>query len=144
MAGLLIDNFFPRLISARTHGVVDYIHASTNFVAALVFSRSDKRGSNAALALGISVLVNALMTDYPLGVFRVYSFKTHGMLDYGVAATSAAFPKLLGIRDPMQRRYFHAQGAGETLIAGLSDYDDSGWGRRRQKMGRVFDGRRAA
>jgi hypothetical protein len=143
MAGLLIDNFFPRLISARTHGIIDYIHASTNFIAAALFAKSDKRGSNAALALGISVLANALMTDYPLGVFRVYSFKTHGILDYGVAVTSAAFPKLLGIKDPIQRKYFHVQGAGETVIAGVSDYDDSGWGRRRQ-MGRVFDGRRAA
>ena len=143
MAGLLIDDFFPRLISAKTHGIIDYIHASANFAAAAIFRSTDKRGSNAALALGISVLANALMTDYPLGVFRVYSFKTHGILDYGVAAASAAFPSLLGIRNSSQRKYFHMQGAGETLIAGVSDYDDSGRSRRR-KMGRVFDGRRRA
>jgi len=51
------------------------------------------------------------------------------MLDYGVAATSAAIPALLGFdkQDSAEATYFHAQGAGETVIAGISDYsDDSG------------------
>ncbi|HZR55862.1 MAG TPA: hypothetical protein VFA74_03240 [Terriglobales bacterium] len=144
MAGLFVDNFFPRLVSAKTHGIIDYIHASTNFVAAAIFRGTDKRGSNAALALGVSVLANALMTDYPLGVFRVYSFKTHGILDYGVAAASAAFPTLLGIKSSSQRKYFHMQGAGETLIAGVSDYSDNSGKRHRKHMGKVFEGRRAA
>jgi hypothetical protein len=49
--------------------------------------------------LGVAVLGNALMTDYPLGVFRLYPFKVHGILDYGVAAASAGLPALLDIDD---------------------------------------------
>src|SRR5438067_1728297 len=106
MAGLGFDDAFPRVISARTHSIVDYVHAGTNFVAAALFRGRNRRASNAALALGLAVLGNALMTDYDLGVFRLYSFKVHGMLDYGVAATSAAFPILLGIRDTPEANYF--------------------------------------
>jgi hypothetical protein len=141
MSGLKFDDFFPGVISSKTHSIIDYIHAGTNFVAAVLFyRRGNTRAGHAATALGASVLVNALMTDYDYGVFRVWNFKTHGILDYGVAATSAGFPKLLNIEDTPEAAYFYAQGGGETLIAGMSDYnDDSGsrrqlqWGNRRYR-----------
>jgi hypothetical protein len=133
MSGLLIDDSFPGVISARTHGIIDYIHAGTNFLAAALFRRTNKRASAAAFALGLDVLVNALMTDYPLGVFRVYSFKVHGALDYGVAISSAALPRILGIEHDPESRYFNLQGAGETLIAALSDYNDNSGSRRSRK-----------
>jgi len=136
MAGLVVDNALPRVISARTHSVIDYIHAGTNFVAAAIFRKRNIRASNAAFALGAGVLANALMTDYELGVFRLYSFRVHGILDYGVAATSAALPALLNISDSPEANYFYAQGAGETAIAGISDYDDdSGAQRTRGEYG---------
>ena len=107
--------------------------------------RKNRRARNAALSLGAGVLANALMTDYPLGVFRLYSFNVHGILDYGVAATSAALPTLLGIEETAEAKYFRAQGAGETLIAGITDYDDdSGSVRHRRRLERPFEKRRAA
>jgi len=60
-----------------------------------MFRKSNPRGFNAALAWGLECL-RTVKTDYELGVFRLYSFKVHEMLDYGVAATSAAIPALLG------------------------------------------------
>jgi hypothetical protein len=69
----------------------------------------------------------------------------HGALDYGVAASCAALPRLLGIEDDPESTYFNLQGAGETMIAALSDYnDDSGSRRGRRGTGRVAQGRRAA
>ena len=38
------------------------------------------------------MLLNALMID----------FKTHGVLDYGVAAVSSAFPKLLNLEEALE------------------------------------------
>jgi hypothetical protein len=142
MSGLGFDDFFPGVISSRTHSIIDYIHAGTNFVtAALFYRRGDSRAGHAAVALGASVLFNALMTDYEYGVFRVWSFKTHGLLDYSVAAASASFPNLLKIEDDTPAcAYFYAQGGGETLIAGVSDYNDNsgskrqaGWDKRRYR-----------
>jgi hypothetical protein len=130
MSGLLIDDAFPGVISARTHGIIDYIHAGTNFLAAALFRRTNKRASAAAFALGLDVLLNALMTDYPLGVFRVYSFKVHGALDYGLAISCAALPKILGMEDDPESAYFNLQGAGETIIAAISDYNDNSGSRR--------------
>jgi hypothetical protein len=71
------------------------------------------------------------MTDYELGVFRKWNFRVHGALDYGVAATSAMLPALLRLEeDSAEARYFYAQGAGETVIAGISDYEDESGARR--------------
>ncbi|HVP63288.1 MAG TPA: hypothetical protein VMT82_00240 [candidate division Zixibacteria bacterium] len=126
MSGLRFDDFFPPVISSKTHSIIDYIHAGTNFVAAAMFyKRGDRKAGHAATALGASVLMNALMTDYHYGVFRVWNFKTHGILDYGVAATSAALPKILNLYDTADAAYFYGQGGGETTIAGLTNYDDN-------------------
>ena len=97
MAGLVTRG--PKIISARTHAVIDYIHAGTNFlVAAMFWKRNRRRAAKGAFALGAGVLANALMTDYPGGVFRLYPFKVHGVLDYGVAAASGFMPEMAGIR----------------------------------------------
>jgi hypothetical protein len=136
MSGLKFDNSFPAVIPAKTHGIIDYIHVGANFLAAALFSRSNKRASVAAFALGANVLANALMTDYPLGVFRLYSFKVHGALDYGVALTSAAMPKILGIEDEPEAIFFNLQGAGESIIAALSDYGDTSGSQRSQRQHR--------
>src|SRR3982750_2954897 len=107
MSGLKLDNFFPRVISSKTHSIIDYIHAGANFAAAALFyKRGNTRAGHAATALGASVLMNALMTDYEYGVFRTWSFKTHGILDYGVAATSAALPKLLDLESTPEATFF--------------------------------------
>src|ERR1700756_2916112 len=93
----IMSLLLPKVISPRTHAVIDYIHAGANFVAGALLHRRSPRASNAAFALGAGILVNALMTDYPLGVFRRYSFRVHEALDYGIATTSASMPKLLAI-----------------------------------------------
>jgi hypothetical protein len=131
MAGLGIDNGFPRVISSRTHAAIDYVHAATNFLAGALFWKRNRAAAGAAFFLGANVITNALMTDYELGVFRKWSFQVHGILDYGVAATSAMVPALLGLEeDSAEARYFYGQGAGETLIAGISDYQDDSGARR--------------
>ena len=118
---------FPKVISSGTHATIDYVHAGTNLAVAALFWNKNRKASIAALGLGLGVLANALMTDYELGVFRLYSFKVHGMLDYGAAAASAAMPELLGIKHTPEGKFFRIQGAGETMIASMTDYnDDSG------------------
>jgi hypothetical protein len=121
MAGI-ITKAPPKVIGARTHSAMDYIHAGTNFLVGAMFRRTNRRASNAAFALGAGVLANALLTDYPLGVFRVYSFKVHGILDCAVAAASAATPRMLGISDSPEAKYFRIQGAAVTGVVFMTDY----------------------
>jgi hypothetical protein len=135
MAGLGIDNGFPRVISSRTHAAIDYVHAATNFLAGALFWKRNRAAAGAAFFLGANVLTNALMTDYELGVFRTWNFRVHGVLDYGVAATSAMLPALLGLEEESaEARYFYAQGAGETLIAGMSNYSDNSGAERAHQL----------
>jgi hypothetical protein len=149
MAGLGFDNFFPRVIDSKTHAVIDYVHAATNFVAAAKFSKTDKRAAIAAAALGAAVLGNALMTDYELGVFRLYSFKVHGILDYGVAAASAIMPPMLGLDTKGEKYYYYGQGVAEFNTAGMTNYDDDSGSRGGvewvgQKWNRQMRSRRVA
>ena len=144
MAGLGFDDKMPRLVSAKTHAVIDYLHVATNFVAAAMFFRKNKPAGIGAAILGASVLANALMTDYELGVFRLYSFKVHGMLDYGVAATSALIPTLFGITDTPEAKFFHIQGGAETLAAGVSNYDDDSGAERTGHSERNWESRQVA
>jgi hypothetical protein len=131
---------FPKVISPKTHAVIDYIHAGANFAAGALLRRRSPHASNAAFALGAGILVNALMTDYPLGVFRRYSFRVHGALDYGIATASASMPKLLAIEDRPEAQFFRRQATAEGVIAAMTDYNDSRVARRR----RVSEFRRAA
>src|SRR5215467_1681324 len=139
MAGL-INRLMPKVVSARTHGVIDYVHAGLNFAAAALLRNTNRRASKAAFAIGAGVLANALLTDYPLGLFRVYSFRFHGAVDYGLATTTASVPRLLGIEDLPEARFFKLQSTAEALIAGLTDYQDESAFRRR----RSFSSRRVA
>jgi len=136
----LMHRLTPKVVSARTHGVIDYVHAGLNFAAAVLLRNSNRRASKAAFAIGAGVLANALLTDYPLGVFRLYSFRLHGAVDYGLATTSASVPRLLGIEDLPEAHFFKLQSTAEALVAGLTDYKDGSAFRRR----RSFSSRRAA
>lgn len=131
----------PKVISARTHAVMDHVQAGANFLAAALLWKRNRKASVAALALGAGVLANALMTDYPLGVFRNYGFKVHGVFDYGVAAASSALPELLGLRHTPETRYFRLQGSGEAAIASLTDYSDTTGARRRHRSNRITSNR---
>jgi hypothetical protein len=130
MSGLKFDDKMPKVISAKKHAIIDYVHVATNMVVAALFYRRNKRAGIGAFFLAGSVLANALMTDYEYGVFRLYSFKVHGLLDYGVAAASAVMPEILGISDDPEGRFFKLQGVGESLIAGITNYDDDSGARR--------------
>jgi len=136
----IMSLLLPKVISPKTHAVIDYIHAGTNFVAGAMLRRRSPHASNAAFALGAGILVNALMTDYPLGVFRRYSFRVHGGLDYGIATVSASMPKLLAIEDRPEARFFRRQATAEGMIAAMTEYNGSREARRR----RISEFRRAA
>jgi hypothetical protein len=120
----LIDLLVPKVISAKTHGVIDYVHAGTNLLAGALLYRHDRRAATGAFLLGTGALANALLTDYSWGVLRLYSFETHSTLDYGLASMSAAMPKLMGVESGLAKAFFRMQGAGGTAFARLTNYHD--------------------
>lgn len=121
---MAIRKYVSKVISPPTHAVIDYVHAGVNVAVGAFFWKRNRKAAAGAFALAAGILANALMTDYPLGVFRLYSFKAHGALDYGVAAASSAMPTVLGFKKDPEARYFNLQGPGESAIAAITDYSD--------------------
>jgi len=138
----IMSRLAPKVVSPKAHGIIDYANAGANLLAGALFRRRNPRASNAAFALGASILANALMTDYPPGVFRRYSFRVHGALDYGIAAASTSMPRLLGIDDASEARFFKWQGTGQGVFSAMTDYGDARGSRRRGRN--LRDWRRAA
>ena len=116
---------FPKIISARSHSVIDYVQVGGNIVAAAMMRKKNQAACNAAIGLAVVSLLNAILTDYPAGIFRIYSFRTHGVVDYGIVAATEAVPKVFEFAGDPVEKYFRVLGAGELLIVELSDYRDT-------------------
>src|SRR3569623_431377 len=93
------ENCLPKVIDARKHGMIDYCHAAFFLGLALVCRKSEPRAALAALMTGSFVLVQSLLTDYPLGVKKVIPFRVHGLMDAAFAASSFMIPKVFGFSD---------------------------------------------
>ena len=91
-----LENRLPKVIDARKHGMIDYCHAAFFLGMALVCRKSEPRAALAALMTGSFVLVQSLLTDYPLGVKKVIPFRVHGQMDAAFAASSFMIPKVFG------------------------------------------------
>ena len=77
----------------------------------------------AALATGSFVLVQSLLTDYPLGVSPVMSFEAHGKLDGGFATLSYVVPRLFGFEETNAALVFKANSFVEGTVVGLTNFN---------------------
>ena len=113
----------PKVFDARAHGVIDYSHSAFFLSMALVWRKQNPRAALAALMTGSFVLVQSLLTDYPLGASPVLSFEAHGKLDAGFAAVSYALPKLFGFEDTKAATVFKTNAFVEAAVVGLTNFD---------------------
>jgi hypothetical protein len=118
-----IDTGMPKPISAKTHGFIDYAHAGFFLSMAFLCRKKNPRAAAAAAVTGGFVLVQSLLTDYPLGVKKVLSFEAHGKMDAGFAAVSPLMPKLFGFSGTAAARVFEANGFIEGSVVALTDFD---------------------
>src|SRR5437660_1888113 len=101
----------PRMISPKAHAIVDYITVGSFLMSAGWFWSRNKRAALAALICGGAELAINLLTDYPGGVKKVISFRTHCEIDLGLAAMAATMPEFLAFNDDDEKKFFLAQGA---------------------------------
>src|SRR5215831_21395505 len=88
-------NKLPKVISPKTHAILDYATAGSFFVASALFWKRNKHAALGSLACGLAETTVAMLTDYPGGVFKVMDFPTHGRVDVGMAAGLEALPRFL-------------------------------------------------
>lgn len=71
------------------------------------------------------MLVQSLLTDYPLGAKPVLSFNAHGKLDAAFAASSALMPELYGFSGTPAAAVFRANSLVESTVVALTDWDSN-------------------
>ena len=118
-----LENRLPKLIDARKHGMIDYGHAAFFLGMAFVCRKSEPRAALAALLTGSFVLVQSLLTDYPLGVKKVIPFRIHGQMDAAFAASSFMMPKVFGFSDSAAASVFKGNSFVEAAVVGATDFN---------------------
>lgn len=115
----------PKVIDPSTHAVLDYLTAGSFLAMGFSLMNHNRSAANLAFCNGLAVLGLSLMTDYPGGVFRTISFKTHGVIDVLQVGMSALGPAVLGFAGEPEAQMFHAQAAVEAAVVAATDWDAS-------------------
>jgi hypothetical protein len=113
----------PRMISPRTHAMVDYSNMALFAALGVLFRKRNQRAAFAAFAIGAVEAVTVFTTDYPGGIAGLIDFSTHGTIDMGVSAALFAIPGMLRFQDSPEAKYFHWMSLGLTAITGLTDFE---------------------
>ena len=117
-----MDTDKVKIIDPATHAVLDYVTAATFLTMGMAMRNRHRGASTLAFMNGIAVLGLSLLTRYPGGVFKVLSFKTHGMVDAVQAGMSAVGPALLGFAGDKEAAMFYGQAALEGGVIAATDW----------------------
>jgi hypothetical protein len=79
--------------------------------------------STLAFLNGGMVLALALFTDYPGGLWRTLSFKTHRTLDIVQAALAGFGPLAFGFGRMPEAKAFYGQAVSEVGVISMTDWD---------------------
>ena len=129
-----VSDRLPKVISPKAHAVADYITLGGLVLMTALLWKRKKRAAIASLVCAGAEATNTLLTDFPGGVADVLSFRTHGRIDMGLAATCSALPNFMGFEDDPEAKYFRMMGLNMTLVSALTDFgamDRKSRGRRR-------------
>jgi hypothetical protein len=110
-------------ISPAQHAILDYSVATTFFTLGAHYKGRNNAAATLAFINGAMVLGMSLFTDYPGGVWRRISFKTHRTLDGVQAAMTALGPLVLGFANTPEAKTFYAQATSEVGVIAMTDWN---------------------
>jgi len=110
-------------ISPAQHAVLDYGVAATFFMLGFRYRRRNKAAAVLAFINGGMVLGMSMLTDYPGGIWRRISFKTHRTLDAVQAGLTAFGPVALGFGNAPEAKTFYSQATSEVGVIAMTDWD---------------------
>jgi len=113
----------PARIGPAAHAALDYAVAGSFLFMAARMWRSNRRAAVGSLLCGGIVATNALLTDYPGGVFDMIDYSTHAKVDAALAGLAAAAPRLLGFAGEPEARFFSVEALAQTVAASLTDFE---------------------
>ena len=114
----------PRMISPKSHAILDYVTAGVFLAGAGLFWRRNRKAAIASLISGTAVAAVSAMTEYPGGATGVFGLEKHRNIEVGLAAMVATMPAFLSFEDEPEKNFFLAQGVLMTCISELTDLND--------------------
>ena len=123
----------PKVISPKTHGILDYATIGSFFVMGAVLMKNHKRAGIGSLICGAAQLTTVLLTERPIGVANVLSLPTHGKIDAGLSAAVGSMPNLLGFGDEWPAVFFRSEALNIAAVTGLTDFEDERGERRNRR-----------
>lgn len=120
----LLANKLPKVISPKTHAIIDYAVVAGGFFAVAGFAwKKHKTAAVASLICGIAETTVAIMTDYPGGVgINAISLPTQGRIDAGFAAVVGTMPNLMDFSDEWPAWFFRSHALAMATVTGLTDF----------------------
>lgn len=117
----MVADKLPKVISPRTHAIIDFVNAGTFFAMGALFMKRSKKAGLSAMICGAATVANVLMTDMPGGIGS-NSMTTHLRIDAGLAATCAAMPSLMKFDDESAAKWFmRSEGIAITAVGGMTE-----------------------
>src|SRR3954462_11458902 len=111
------------VISPAQHAVLDYGVAATFFAVGLSFAQRHRAASTLAFLNGAMVLGMSMLTDYPGGLYRTLSFRTHRTGDVLQAVLAGVGPALFGFAKDPEATYFYGQAVSEAAVIAATDWN---------------------
>jgi hypothetical protein len=118
-----LENRIPKVLSPKQHAIADYITLGGLVLMTALFWKRNKRAAIASLICAGAEATNTLLTDFPGGVTDVISFRNHGRIDMGLAATCSAMPNFMGFDDADEAKFFRMMGLNITAVGALTDFE---------------------
>ena len=117
-----LESHIPKVLSPKQHAIADYITLGGLVLMTALFWKRNKRAAIASLICAGAEATNTLLTDFPGGVTDVISFRNHGRIDMGLAATCSAMPNFMAFDDKAEAKFFRIMGLNITAVGALTDF----------------------
>lgn len=119
----MMSKRLPKVINPTVHAIIDYTVAASFLAAGAFFWRRNKRAAISAFVCGGATALSSMVTDYPGGVWKEMSFRTHGRIDAGLVGATGTMPSIMGFRDDKEARFFQVQSIAEAAVTAMTDFD---------------------
>jgi hypothetical protein len=113
-----------KMLQPLAHAVVDYAFAAKMIAAPWLFGFSDNKiATLSSVSSGAAIAGLSLMTDYPLGIKKMISFPTHGVIEAVSGVATALSPWLCGFSKNKRATWTHVLAGMTTLaVVAVTDY----------------------
>jgi len=122
----VMTNRMPKVVSPKTHAIIDYATAAAFIGMGIFLWRRNKRAAMASLICGGAEAATSLVTDYPGGIWKLMNFRVHGGVDVGMATLVASMPEIMKFEDENSARFFSMQAMNIAAVTGLTDFTGTG------------------